>query len=564
MKFKLLNMVLGILVVGAMAGCDGGSDDDGDEDLNVGTLNCTQVTSNIFQVTLWDENCYTVQYDIDIDAELTINAGTTVYFEADSSMRVDSGALIVLGTPAVPAVVDNNGTTITAAIPANPVIFTGKQNTKGFWDGLEFYGSVSDKNNLQNIIIEYADIGLNIDRSTRIKVNDSIFRNNDTYGFIIDDLATVDEFSRNISIGNNTAGKVYSTTLSALDYSSAFTGNTNDYIELISNDITSPQTWKKLTVPVLITGYEDVDESLTIEAGSYFICDVDSGIRVDDGSMKAIGTQSEPIIFTAKQKTKGYWRGIEYYGSNDTNNELSFVSIEYANLGLKLGYWESRIKLNDVNLTNSETFGFDFNTRSHIDEFSNIVATKNNIPGQIYANNLGSLDSASDFTGNTNDYIKMMTEDVTTSQIWHALSVPTLIYDTSLDIETLVNIDAGSNFISNNPNINLRVTGTGTLKAIGTAHNPITFKGFQHTKDYWEGILFYYTQNANELAFVTIEDGGYSDAGAIAINQSIVNVHDCLIQNNGNYGIEVWPTNTTLTNVNNTFTGNDGVDVYTH
>ena len=562
MKFKLLNIVLGILVVGSLTGC--GSDTDSDKNPDTDIPDCEQVTSSIFQATLWDENCYAVKYDIDIDAELTINAGTTVYFEADSSMRVDSGALIVLGTPAVPAVIDNNGAITTAAIPANPVLFTATQKTKGFWDGLEFYGSVSNKNSLQNIIVEYADIGLDIDLDSRVKVNDSIFRNNDTYGFIMDDDAIVDEFSNNISTGNNIAGKVYSSTLSALDYSSDFTGNTDDYVELVSNDITTPQTWKKLTVPVLITGYEDVDAALTIEAGSYFICGVNSGIRVDSGSMKAIGTQSEPIVFTAQQKTKGYWRGIEYYGSNDTNNELSFVNIEYAKLGLKLGYWESRIKLNDVNLTNSETFGFDFNTRSNIDGFSNIVSTNNNIPGQIYANNLGSLDSASDFTGNTNDYIKMMTEDVTTSQTWHALSVPTLIYDTSLDIETLVNIDAGSNFISNNPNINLRVTSTGTLKAIGTAINPITFKGFQNTKDYWEGILFYYTQNANELAFVTIEDGGYSDAGAIAVYKSIVNVHDCIIQNNGSYGIEIWPRNTVLTDVNNTFMGNDGVDIYTH
>jgi len=559
---KTVAMTLVVMGIIGFTGC-GSSDSDGDT-TGGATSDCENVTSDIFEATLWDKSCYIVKYDIDVDAELTVNAGTTVYFEADTGMRVDSGALIALGTPAIAAVIDINGTTVTEAKAAKPVLFTSKQKTIGFWDGLEFYGSVSDKNNLQNIIVEYADIGLNINNATRIKVNDSIFRNNETYGFIIDDAAIVDQFSRNISTSNNIAGKVYSTTLSALDYNSSFTGNTNNYIEMVSNDIKTPQTWKKLTVPVLLTGYEDVDKNLTIEAGSYFICDENSGIRVDDGSMKAIGTQNEPIIFTAKQKTKGFWKGIQFYSSNSINNELSFVNIEYAKTGLKLDSTNSRIKLNDVNLTNSETYGFDFNTKSYIDRFSNIVSTKNNIAGKIYANDLGALDSASDFTGNTNDYIQMMTQDVTTPQTWHALSVPTFIYDSSLDIETLVTIDAGANFISNYPNINLRVTSTGTLKAIGTATKPITFKGLENTKGYWEGILFYNTQNDNELAFVTIEDGGYGDAGAVAVNQSKANVHDCNIQNNGSYGIEVWPTNTTLTNVNNTFIDNNGADTYTH
>ena len=51
---------------------------------------------------------------------------------------------------------------------------------------------------------------------------------------------------------------------------------------------------------------------------------------LETGSLKAVGTAKEPIIFTGAQKTAGYWEGINFYFSNNVKNELEYINAEYG------------------------------------------------------------------------------------------------------------------------------------------------------------------------------------------------------------------------------------------
>lgn len=116
--------------------------------------------------------------------------------------------------------------------------------------------------------------------------------------------------------------------------------------------------------------------TLTIDAGTTFTVDtsVTSSLVIQkDGKINAIGTASEPIVFTATNKTPGTWGGITLYGKapikavngnttaiSEDGNDLSyggtepahssgtmkFVRVEYA--GKKIGDGTSE--------TNSMTF----------------------------------------------------------------------------------------------------------------------------------------------------------------------------------------------------------------
>ena len=116
--------------------------------------------------------------------------------------------------------------------------------------------------------------------------------------------------------------------------------------------------------------------TLTIEAGTTFTVDtsVTSSLVIQkDGKINAIGTASEPIVFTTTNKTPGSWGGITLYGKapikavngnttaiSEDGNDLSyggteaahssgtmkFVRVEYA--GKKIGDGTSE--------TNSMTF----------------------------------------------------------------------------------------------------------------------------------------------------------------------------------------------------------------
>lgn len=116
--------------------------------------------------------------------------------------------------------------------------------------------------------------------------------------------------------------------------------------------------------------------TITIEAGATFnvVTTKTSGLVIlQDGNINAVGTASEPIVFTTSTKTPGDWGGITlygnapikavngntsalsedgnnvYYGGNDANDNsgtMKFVRVEYA--GKKIGDGTSE--------TNSMTF----------------------------------------------------------------------------------------------------------------------------------------------------------------------------------------------------------------
>lgn len=116
--------------------------------------------------------------------------------------------------------------------------------------------------------------------------------------------------------------------------------------------------------------------TITIEAGATFnvVTTKTSGLVIlQDGNINAVGTASEPIVFTTSTKTPGDWGGITIYGNapikavngntqalsedgnnvyyggsdaNDNSGTMKFVRVEYA--GKKIGDGTSE--------TNSMTF----------------------------------------------------------------------------------------------------------------------------------------------------------------------------------------------------------------
>lgn len=141
---------------------------------------------------------------------------------------------------------------------------------------------------------------------------------------------------------------------------------------IISKDLLIKKGNYTLKGIVKITG----NATLTIEAGATFTVDTSTNsslVVLQDGKINAVGTASEPIVFTTATKTPGDWGGITlygnapikalngnsqalsedgnnvYYGGTDPNSNsgtMKFVRVEYA--GKKIGDGTSE--------TNSMTF----------------------------------------------------------------------------------------------------------------------------------------------------------------------------------------------------------------
>ncbi len=264
--------------------------------------------------------------------------------------------------------------------------------------------------------------------------------------------------------------------------------------------------------------------ALTIAAGVVMRFASGTQLSVQQGgSLAAQGTAAKPIILTAKDKTPGFWGGVEFVFANSSLNELSYTVIEYAgggslkaNLGIRgLSSSSGRVKLNQVTLRNSSQFGFGMGDNVAVDQFAGVLVTKNGVPGYLGANTVAVLGSSSSYVGNTEDAVHVDATTVTTPQTWRRLDAPYRLRDQSTyTVATDLKVEPGTTmkFASG---ATLYVDQGGSLNAVGTADAVITFTGEQATPGYWKGIQFIFSNNVkNELRHTVVEYGGAGTGGA--------------------------------------------------
>lgn len=300
------------------------------------------------------------------------------------------------------------------------------------------------------------------------------------------------------------------------------------------------------------------DALLTINPGSTLLFDDSAGLQIsNDGALKSIGTAKEPILFTGEQKAAGYWGGIYFWGSNNTQNEIAHTTIEYAGGERHAGYGalylngdgagaDVRLKLSNTTIKYSGTYGFYFDGRAILDKFENITSTKNaETAGRVHMSIVDKLDSQSDFTGNLgDDYITVGTSGgwIKKDTTWKALSVPlNLTGSFAIDEDVTLTIEPASTLVFDSGKY---LSVSGGLKAIGTALKPILFTGKGETAGYWSGITFFYSNNAdNILDYVTVEYGGNNGKGGLFMESSgrnsyvRISVTNSTFKDNSNYGL---------------------------
>jgi hypothetical protein len=361
----------------------------------VATNSCTssvEVDKDITTDTVFDEDkCYNITrgiLNISNNALLTIKPGAIVIFEENGGINVsDDGALNAVGTA------------------KKPILFTGKQKINpGYWRSIAFRGSDDPRNEIDYAIVEYAGAGYgygslhlvgNYGTDNRLKLSNTTFKHSASHGFCLEKRSKMDKFE-NITSTKNTlsAGRVDMSILDKLDSASNFTGNLgDDYITVEYGDVFTDATWKSLSVPIYFKRALTIhDEALlTLSAGSHLV--FDNGIKVTTGplgALKAVGTAKEPILFTGKQKTAGFWEGITI-GSDNTNNIMEYVTVEYASNALYLNTHFSNSTRARASVKNS-TFRHNSNYGIYI--YYDSVANYNQ-----------DIDSVNTFENNTNGNI---------------------------------------------------------------------------------------------------------------------------------------------------------------
>ncbi len=277
---------------------------------------------------------YRIEGDITVSADLTIDPGAQLVFEAGHEMTVDP-----------------NGTLSAVGTETDGIVFTGVEQTNGYWGGLRFYQSNSTSNQLDYVTIQYGggywDADLVVTGSSsnlsRVNVTNCTLSGSETYGLYCDSNGVLSTFNNNTMTGNTLgAAHMDANVVGYLDGDSTYVGNDRDEVRIWGSSVEQDQTWPAIDGDYFLAGDVTVSAHLTLEAGAQLVFDSGQEMTVDNsGSMTAVGTETEPIVFTGQEQIVGYWGGLRFYDSNSTDNQLEYVTIEYGG-----GYWDANLYLN--------------------------------------------------------------------------------------------------------------------------------------------------------------------------------------------------------------------------
>lgn len=320
-----------------------------------------------------------------------------------------------------------------------------------------------------------------------------------------------------------------------------------------------------------------INDDLVIEPGTVIAFGEGAALRVE-GSIKAVGTSSERIVFKGQSEVKGFWDGI-LIGSNSVKNELDYVDIRHTGNGSFIGGGDptslflngGRVSLKNTRLSEGKGIGI-FASRNHeLTAYENIeVKTHDLHPVSIHVNNLRQLDGlGSTYEDNGINTIQIYLTggsviQVTTEQTWPAAKVPYQFTSGTMGINAALTIAPGAEFLCPEDfRINISSTGlVGSLNAIGTADNMIRFSGVEPLQGYWTGIALGGNSVKNELSYVEVADGGNRSfvGGGDALANIFIpggntfKINNCLIRNSLGCGIIDFNSNATL--ANNTYADN--------
>jgi hypothetical protein len=297
-------------------------------------LDCNSFSnSNPGKITKLEDRGIAIDYIIDctitVDIDLTIDPGVTIAFTNGAGMLIrEDGSLTATGTP------------------DKPIVFTGTDKIKGSWKGIISYSN-DVKNKLDNVTIEYAgggsfnsngDLGaLILWADARFTIENTTIKSSEAFGLNCN-------YSRyTVSIKNltvtdcempvNTADP---NMISGIE-SGSFTGNAVDAIKIGKPGgaaLSGTHVWTPLDVPYRISRSLWVKDSrLTIQPGVTIEFENGTGITVgdsDESTLIAIGTPTNPILFTGVNKVPGAWENIDFHFTKSPLNEISHAIIEYG------------------------------------------------------------------------------------------------------------------------------------------------------------------------------------------------------------------------------------------
>ena len=361
-----------------------------------------------------------------------------------------------------------------------------------------------------------------------------------------------------------------------------------------SGTISADQTWTAAGNPHIVNGDITVAGAapngavLTIGPGAVVRinsgCGIDVGATNQPGRIVAQGTEELPILFTSNQavKSAGYWQYVRL-NSSDSGSSLEYCTIEYGgsgsgsyDRGSVVLYGAPSVTVSNCTVSGSGSAGICSVSTAGSFSMTGSTVTANAWAGvDVYADQVRGIAATNSVAGNTGGGVYVRTGTVAQNATWPGLDAPYVLEDVAVSNPTAVTltIEAGAElrFIAGAA---LEVAGggnAGTLRALGTAADPVVFTSNQatHTPGWWGYIRFQSGAVSCLLDHCTVEyggseDGSYDHGSVVLYGASGVTISNCTISNSATDGICSVSTAGSFSMTASTLTANawSGVSVY--
>jgi hypothetical protein len=287
--------------------------------------------------------------------------------------------------------------------------------------------------------------------------------------------------------------------------------------------------------------------TLTVEPGVEVRFPQGAFLQVE-GSLAALGTVTQPITFTATNPQPGWWLGVRVEGVPQAlaYATLDYVTVEYggtnapqaANLYLTYARVTARHSL-FRNGGQHGIYGWLKGSASILD--SHFL----NNPGYaVYLTDVTTdpLLQKLTATGNGTDAVAIgYSGFLTGTHHWEAMGLPYYVVGGQ--------IVAANGMLTVDPGVELRFASNqyleaeGTLVAVGTVTQPITFTGMTQQPGWWQGLRMWGHPSRPARAMldhITVEYGGSGVSGAnVSVDFGQVSIAHSLIRHGGNDGVRV-------------------------
>ncbi|WP_417845180.1 hypothetical protein [Thalassospira sp.] len=328
-------------------------------------------------------------------------------------------------------------------------------------------------------------------------------------------------------------------------------------LKLLQNsgrDIREPATWSGCHT---VIDKIDIHAAVKIEPGTVLKFSENAGLDINrGGSLDAKGTADKPVVFTAEDEIKGYWYGL-YFESNSSKNRLIHSQISYAGGGQKGGsgramkraigdsapptravmiHEGASVRIENTHIEHAKGYGIE--ALGTLQAFSHNQIDHTDIPARLQPDDVGMIDADSTFSDNTKDQIDIIGLGALNKDAsWVNPGIP-YVWHYNTTVAANLELQPGVEILMA-PEASMSIDHNGSLKAIGTAENPIVIHGVSSLSGSWDGIFIRSKSDKNVWKYVRIADGGGGNYKANIYDGGYLDISNSRVENSRKIGILV-------------------------